>query len=104
MGILMILILGLVVFVLNLIIATNIQNKKVKVMRDAAASQSYFNATKVLEDKIALYHFAIDDSKQEVYCYSKGNEIRFKYKDIVDFAEAEQLTAHAHSIRVRFED
>ena len=85
MGILMILILGLVVFVLNLIIATNIQNKKVKVMRDAAASQSYFNATKVLEDKIALYHFAIDDSKQEVYCYSKGNEIRFKYKDIVDF-------------------
>ena len=81
----MILILGLVVFVLNLIIATNIQNKKVKVMRDAAASQSYFNATKVLEDKIALYHFAIDDSKQEVYCYSKGNEIRFKYKDIVSF-------------------
>jgi hypothetical protein len=38
-----------------------------------------------MEDKIALYHFAIDDSKQEVYCYSKGNEIRFKYKDIVDF-------------------
>ena len=81
----MILILGLVAFVLSLIIATNIQNKKVKVMRDAVDSQSYFNATKVLEDKIALYHFAIDDSKQEVYCYSKGNEIRFKYKDIVDF-------------------
>ena len=81
----MILILGLVVFVLNLIIATNIQNKKVKVMRDAAASQSYFNATKVIEDKLALYHFAIDDSEKEVYCYSKGNEIRFKYKDIVSF-------------------
>ena len=45
MGLLMILILGLVAFVLSLIIATNIQNKKVKVMRDAAASQSYFNAT-----------------------------------------------------------
>lgn len=85
MGLLMILILGLVVFVLNLIIATNIQNKKVKVMRDAAASQSYFNATKVIEDKLALYHFAIDDSEKEVYCYSKGNEIRFKYKDIVSF-------------------
>ena len=26
------------------------------------------------------------------------------YKDIVDFAEAEQLTAHANSIRVRFEE
>ena len=81
----MILILGLVALVLVLIIATSIQSKKVKVMRDAVDSQSYFNATKVLEDKIALYHFAIDDSKQEVYCYSKGNEIRFKYKDIVDF-------------------
>ena len=84
MGILMILI-GIVAFGLLLIIAGISQNRKVSVMRDAAASQRYFNATKVIEDKLALYHFAIDDSKKEVYCYSKSNEIRFKYKDIVGF-------------------
>ena len=85
MGILTILILGLVGCILVLIIATNIQNKKVKVMRDAVASQGYFNETKVIEDKLALYYFAIDDPNKEVYCYSKRNEIRFKYKDIVGF-------------------
>ena len=84
MGILMILI-GIVAFGLLLIIAGNNQNRKVSMMRDAVASQRYFNASKVIEDKLALYHFAIDDSEKEVYCYSKGNEIRFKYEDIVGF-------------------
>lgn len=77
--------IGIVAFGLLLIVAGNSQNRKVSMMRDAVASQRYFNASKVIEDKLALYHFAIDASKQEVYCYSKGNEIRFKYKDIVDF-------------------
>lgn len=85
MGILMILILGLVAFVIALIIASNAHNRKVKMMRDAVDSQRYFNKTKSIEDTVALYCFAIDDSKQEIFCYSKNNEIRFKYKDIVDF-------------------
>ncbi|MBP3676739.1 MAG: histidinol dehydrogenase, partial [Agathobacter sp.] len=48
---------------------------------------------------------SVDDfiKKSSIINYSK-EALRAVYKDIVDFAEAEQLTAHANSIRVRFED
>ena len=41
--------------------------------------------------------------KSSIISYSK-EALEPVYKDIVQFAECEQLTAHANSIRVRFED
>lgn len=48
---------------------------------------------------------SVDDfiKKSSIVYYSKA-ALQPIYKDIVAFAEAEQLTAHANSIRVRFED
>lgn len=47
----------------------------------------------------------VDDfiKKSSIISYSK-EALEPVYKDIVQFAECEQLTAHANSIRVRFED
>ncbi|MCR5148648.1 MAG: histidinol dehydrogenase [Eubacterium sp.] len=47
----------------------------------------------------------VDDfiKKSSIISYSE-DALRDVYKDIVQFAEAEYLTAHANSIRVRFED
>ncbi len=46
----------------------------------------------------------VDDyiKKSSIIYYSKG-ALEPIYKDIIQFAESEQLTAHANSIRVRFE-
>lgn len=48
---------------------------------------------------------SVDDfiKKSSIISYSR-EALEEVYKDIVDFAEAERLTAHANSIRVRFED
>lgn len=48
---------------------------------------------------------SVDDfiKKSSVISYSK-EALQPVYKDIVQFAESEQLTAHANSIRVRFEE
>ena len=47
----------------------------------------------------------VDDfiKKSSIISYSK-DALEAVYKDIVTFAECEQLTAHANSIKVRFED
>ena len=48
---------------------------------------------------------SVDDfiKKSSIISYSK-EALKPVYKDIVQFAECEKLTAHANSIRVRFED
>ena len=48
---------------------------------------------------------SVDDfiKKSSIISYSK-DALEAVYKDIVTFAECEQLTAHANSIKVRFED
>ena len=48
---------------------------------------------------------SVDDfiKKSSIISYSK-EALEAVYKDIVTFAECEQLTAHANSIRVRFEE
>ena len=48
---------------------------------------------------------SVDDfiKKSSIISYS-GEALEPVYKDIVQFAECEKLTAHANSIRVRFED
>ena len=48
---------------------------------------------------------SVDDfiKKSSIFSYSR-EALEPIYKDIVQFAECEQLTAHANSIRVRFED
>ncbi|MCU6761264.1 Histidinol dehydrogenase [uncultured Roseburia sp.] len=48
---------------------------------------------------------SVDDfiKKSSIISYSK-EALEPIYKDIIQFAECEQLTAHANSIRVRFED
>lgn len=48
---------------------------------------------------------SVDDfiKKSSIISYSR-EALESIYKDIVQFAECEQLTAHANSIRVRFED
>ena len=48
---------------------------------------------------------SVDDfiKKSSIISYSRG-ALEPVYKDIVQFAECEKLTAHANSIRVRFED
>ena len=47
----------------------------------------------------------VDDfiKKSSIISYSR-EALETVYPDIVKFAENEQLTAHANSIRVRFED
>ncbi|MBO4627701.1 MAG: histidinol dehydrogenase [Lachnospiraceae bacterium] len=48
---------------------------------------------------------SVDDfiKKSSVICYSRS-ELEKVYKKVVTFAEAEGLTAHANSIKLRFED
>ena len=48
---------------------------------------------------------SVDDfiKKSSIISYSR-EALESVYKDIIQFAECEQLTAHANSIRVRFED
>ena len=48
---------------------------------------------------------SVDDfiKKSSIISYSR-EALKPVYKDIVQFAECEKLTAHANSIRVRFED
>ena len=48
---------------------------------------------------------SVDDfiKKSSIISYS-GEALEDVYRDIVQFAECEQLTAHANSIKVRFED
>ena len=48
---------------------------------------------------------SVDDfiKKSSIISYSR-EALEPVYKDIVQFAECEQLTAHANSIKVRFED
>lgn len=48
---------------------------------------------------------SVDDfiKKSSIISYSK-DALENVYKDIMQFAECEQLTAHANSVRVRFED
>ena len=48
---------------------------------------------------------SVDDfiKKSSIISYAR-EALEPIYKDIVQFAECEQLTAHANSIRVRFED
>lgn len=48
---------------------------------------------------------SVDDfiKKSSIISYSE-EALREVYKDIISFAESEQLTAHANSVRVRFED
>ena len=41
--------------------------------------------------------------KSSIISYSR-DALHAVYKDIAQFADCEQLTAHANSIRVRFED
>ena len=47
---------------------------------------------------------AVDDfiKKSSIIAYSR-NALEAIHEDIEDFAKAEQLTAHANSIKVRFE-
>ena len=48
---------------------------------------------------------SVDDfiKKSSIISYSK-EALEAVYQDIVQFAECEKLTAHANSVRVRFED
>ena len=48
---------------------------------------------------------SVDDfiKKSSIISYSR-EALEPVYKDIVQFAQSEQLTAHANSIKVRFED
>ena len=47
----------------------------------------------------------VDDfiKRSSIICYSR-EALKEIHRDIIQFAEAERLTAHANSIRVRFED
>ncbi len=48
---------------------------------------------------------SVDDfTKKSSICYYSKEALYPIHKDIIQFAEAENLTAHANSIRVRFED
>ena len=49
-------------------------------------------------------HFSVDDfiKKSSIVYYSR-EALEPIHEDIIAFAEAEKLTAHANSIRVRFE-
>ena len=78
----------LIVFGLLLIITLSAlkvidSNNKIEEMRIAVSENSDFKASKVIEDKSALFHFAKNEEKQEVFCYSKSNKVRFHYRDIV---------------------
>ena len=72
-----------VVFV-GAIIAAMVANSNEKERRETAvSSRTDFTESKVVKDDSASFHFAVDEGRQEVFCYSKGNTIRFKYQDIV---------------------
>lgn len=52
-------------------------------MRTAVSAKVDFTETKVIKDESCYYHFAVDEGRQEVFCYSRGQRARFKYSDIV---------------------
>jgi hypothetical protein len=84
MEIWIVLIFGLIVVVISFVFASKDYKKNVKKMKDAIPSRDSFRKTREIEDKIALFYFATDDERQEVFCYSKSSKVRFKYNNIVE--------------------
>ena len=42
-----------------------------------------FEETKTISSDRALLYFAVDEKQQEIFCYSNGRKVRFRYKDLV---------------------
>ncbi len=77
----------IVILVLVFLVAAIIGIKQIakeKAHREVAiVSRTDFTESKVVKDDIASFHFAVDEDRHEVYCYSASNTIRFHYEDIV---------------------
>lgn len=71
------------VFTILAIIGFKNQAEAKEEMRTAVSNTVDFTETKVIKDERCFYHFAVDEGRQEVLCYSKGLKVRFKYSDIV---------------------
>lgn len=72
-----------IAFVGAIISASDANSNEKERRETAVSSRTDFTESKVVKDDGADLHFAVDESRQEVFCYSKGNTIRFKYQDIV---------------------
>ncbi len=73
-----------VIICVVLVIAVIIHSLNEKERRELAiSSRTDFTDSKVVKDNSASLYFAVDNGRQEVFCYSRANIIRFKYQDIV---------------------
>lgn len=59
------------------------EKRALEEMRQVIDSRIDFTDSKVVVDNERFYYFAVDDERQEVFCYSLKKTARFKYSDIV---------------------
>ena len=79
-----IVILLVVCFVIGVAAYSIKQRREAKgILQEALNAMQDFNATKVIENDAAVYYFAVDEKRQEVFCFSDCKGVRFRFKDIV---------------------
>lgn len=85
------LIIAIVLIIMLIKWAIEESDKEKEEMKSVIDSQTDFSATKIIENKYAKFYFANDETKNEFFIVQrtrdypkKINQIRFKYKDIVE--------------------
>ena len=53
------------------------------ILQEALDAMENFTPTKELRSDNPVYYFAVDDKRQEMFCFSDSKGVRFRYKDIV---------------------
>lgn len=73
-----------VIFIVALIAMAVSHSDEKKKKEAAILSRKDFVESKVVKDDTASFHFAVDETRQEVFCYSRSKTIRFKYQDLIN--------------------
>lgn len=72
------------IFVLSAVVyGVKTRREQRGLLQTALDAMENFTPTKVLRSDNPVYYFAVDDKRQEMFCFSDSKGIRFRYKDIV---------------------
>ena len=52
-------------------------------LQEALGAMENFTPTQELNSENPVYYFAVDNRRQEMFCFSDSKAVRFRYKDIV---------------------
>ena len=68
--------------VISISLISNVSTAKVD-LKSFLLEEEGFEETKTISSDRALLYFAVDEKQQEIFCYSNGRKVRFRYKDLV---------------------